>query len=411
MIPFTGFSPSADEHAEGVITWCEMMLPTIRGMKSAPSLIDSGYEALPATCKGSAYLVKLDKSTRIFAGTQTKIYEGVAKAWVDSGGTYTGSADTVWRFAQFGDVALATNGTEPVQKSIGTGAFSDLAGAPKAAYIETVAGFVMLGAYNDGTDTPDGIYWSGLYDYTAWTPDLATQAGFLRLLDTPGRVTALKRLGNAAVAYKEDSMYLLQYQSSPTLWSAQLISGEVGALSNEAVVNIGTAHLFVGKDNIWVYDGTRPQPIAEGLREWFFSDLNQTYRYKIQGTHDRHNALVYFYYPSGTATTDKCIVYNYKSNKWGKADRTIESCLEYISSGLTYDELETAYTTYEAIPDIAYGSPFWSASTPNMAVFDTSHKLQTLTGVSASSSITTGAIGDDMRFTLLKRVQPRFVNI
>ena len=33
-----------------------------------------------------------------------------------------------------------------------------------------------------------------------------------------------------------------------------------------------------------------------------------------------------------------------------------------------------------------------------------------LTGASLSSSITTGAIGDDVQITMLKRVQPRFIN-
>jgi hypothetical protein len=326
-----------------------------------------------------------------------------------SGGTYAGGTDTVWRFAQFGDVALATNAQDTLQHSVGSGAFSDLAGAPRASYIETVGGFVMLGAYNDGTDTPDGIYWSGIYDYTAWTPSIATQAGFIRLFDTAGAVTGLKRIGYDAVAYKEESMYLMQYQGAPNLWTSRLISGEIGALSNEAIVNIGTAHLFIGRDNIWMYDGTRPIPIAEGIREWFFQDLNQTYKYKIRGTHYRRNSLVYFYYPSTSSLLDKCIVYNYKAGKWGRANRTIEACLEYISSGLTYDDLEATYATYEDIPNVPYSSPFWSNATPNMAIFDTNHKIQMLTGISGKSSITTGAIGDDTQYTMLKRVQPRFI--
>lgn len=195
MIPFVGYFPDADEHTQGVITDVEMMLPSNRGYKGAPSLIPV-TDALAAQCRGAAYVVKLDNTSRTFAGTQTKLYELSSGSWTDisrtnppsTGDDYTGSSDSYWRFAQFGDVTLAVNGTDNFQYSNGSGDFNDLSGAPKAQYIETVGGFVMVGNYNDGSDTPDGIKWSAYLDYTDWTPDIATQAGDLRLLDTPGEL-------------------------------------------------------------------------------------------------------------------------------------------------------------------------------------------------------------------------------
>jgi hypothetical protein len=77
---------------------------------------------------------------------------------------------------------------------------------------------------------------------------------------------------------------------------------------------------------------------------------------------------------------------------------------------LTYAGLEAAYTTYDTIPSVSYGSPFWTTSTPNSAVFDSSHVLGTLNGASLTSSITTGAVGDDVQMTMVSRVQPRFLN-
>jgi hypothetical protein len=418
MIPFRGFTPNVDEHAEGVISDCEMMLPTIRGMKAAPSLTSAGYSALSAQCYGAAYVTKLDKTTRLFAATQNKLYEGSGGAWTEvsrsvapaSATTYTGVSDSVWRFAQYGDVSLATSGNDTVQKSVSSGQFTDLTGAPKANLIETVAGFVMLGGYNAGTDTPDGLFWSGLYDYTTWTPSVSTGCGNVRLLDTPGRITAIKRFGSMLVAYKDDSMYLGSYEPG-LLWTFQLVSSKAGAVSQECVVSTGVSHVFVGNDNIWTFDGaSRPVPIGEEIREWFFDDLSLSYRHRIQATYDRNNALVYIYYSSASATLDRCLVYNVKANKWGRANRTIEATLEYLSSGYTYAGMESSFSAYSDIPGVSYGSPFWTAGEPNMAIFDTSHTLQLLTGAGANSSITTGAIGDDAMLTLLKRVQPRFTN-
>ncbi len=408
-----GFLPDADDHTEGVITNCEMLLPSLKGMKGAPALVATPYAALASACRGAAYLALLTGSTRLFAGTQTKLYEGSGGTWTDvSAGTYTGSSESKWSFSQFGNVSIAVNGIDATQKSVSSGAFSALAGAPKAKFIETVAGFVMLAAYNDGTDTPDGWHCSGYEDYTAWTPSAATQCANGRLLDTPGAIRALKKLGDVAVIYKENSMYLGQYQGPPIIWSWSLISGEVGAVSNESVVNIGTAHFFIGINDIWVFDGTRPAPIGEGIREWFFGDLNSTYRYNIIGQHDKANALIYWYYPSKNSTTgalDSCIVFNYKSQKWGRANRSIEAVLDYSSGGFTYATLLAAYPTYADLPNVPYGSPFWTASNPVPAVFDTTHTVKTLDGVSASSSLTSSWFGQDLAYSMLYRVTPRFI--
>jgi hypothetical protein len=413
MIPFSGFFPDADDHSEGVITDCTMMLPSLRGYKGAPSVILE-TPALAAACRGATYVVKLDGTTRLFAGTQTKLYEYASSVWgdVSAVGDYTGSADSVWRFAQFGDVTIAVNLTDATQKSVSTGDFSALSGAPKALVIDTVGGFVMVGNYNTGSAVLDGVYWSAYLDYTDWTADIATQCGNLRLLDTPGAITALKRLGQYAVAYKENSLYLGVNNGPPTLWGFNLISGEIGTFSQESIVSVETAHFFIGPSDIYLFDGSRPQPIGDGIREWFYADLSIELAYKIRGVHDKQNSLIYWYYPSiaSTGNLDSCIVFNYKSRKWGRANRSVEVCLEYLTGATTYAGLETDYPTYDAFPDVSYGSPFWTATTPNMAVFDTTHTLGTLTGPSLTSSLTSGAIGDDMQLTMISRVQPRFVN-
>ena len=412
MIPFAGFMPDADDHAQGVIVDCEMLLPSMRGFKGAPALV-AQTNALSAACRGATYVIKLDNTNRLFAGTQTKLYELSGVSWTDVSrvGNYAGGADSAWRFAQFGDVTIAANATDATQKSVTSGAFSDLAGAPRAYVIDTVAGFVMVGNYNDGSAVADGVFWSAYLDYTDWTPDVATQCGNLRLLDTSGEVRALRKLGANVVAYKENSMYFGVNNGAPLLWGFNLISDSIGAISQEAVVSIETAHFFIGSNDIYMFDAARPISIGDGIREWFFGDLNSAYAYRIRGAHDRLNALIYWYYPSASSSTlDSCIVFNYKTRKWGRANRTIEACLEYISGNLTYAGFEATYGTYSGILALSYGSPFWTASSPIMAVFDGSHILNTLTGVSVSSSITTGAIGDDMQMTTLKRVQPRFIN-
>jgi len=414
MIPFVGFYPDADEHDAGVITDCEMMLPSMKGYRSAPSLTPESA-ALPAECVGATYVTKLDNTTRLFAGTQTDLYEYIGSAWASVGSGYLGSSDSVWRFSQFGNVTIAVNGSDPMQHSVDNVPFTDLAGAPSGQVVETVGGFVMTGnygAYGATEAAPDGVAWSAFQNYADWTPAVATQAGNQRLLDTPGEVRAIKRLGGYAVVYKKNSMYLGVNNGPPVLWGFTLISSEIGVPSQEALVSIETAHYFISETDIFMYDGSRPIPIGAGIREWFFDDLSPTYAYKIRGVYDKSRALIYWYYPSreSQGQLDSCIVYNHKTRKWGRANREIQCCLEYLTASLTYDDLEADYPTYDQMPMVSYNSPFWTDSSFNMAVFDVNGVLATLTGEDEDSSITTGAIGLDSEFALVSRVQPRFID-
>jgi hypothetical protein len=409
-----GFLPDVDDHTEGVITDCAMIEPTMRGFAGAPSLVTpSGVTALASGCRGASLNLQLDGTGRLFAGTATKLYESTS--WTDVtravGGNYTGSTDTRWSFAQFGNVALASNKSDEMQKSIGSGAFSNLAGAPRAKFIDTVAGFVMAINYNDGTDTPDGWYCSAFQDYSDWTPDIGTQCANGRLFDTPGELTGGKSLGGNMIAYKLDAIYVGQYVGAPFIWDWQLVSGEIGAVSQEAIIDIGNYHIFLGRNDIWQFDGTRPSSIAEGIHNWFFEEqLNPAYAYKTIGAHDKSKSLVYFYYVSKAASEiDSCIVYNYKSGKWTRANRSIQAALEYRVGGFTYAGFSSAYPTYADIPAISYGSPFWNATSPVVGVFNTSNQLQTLTGVSVTSSITGGWFGDDLASMTIQRVTPKFI--
>ena len=49
------FQPDLDDHLEGVITDCEMVEPTMKGMSGAPSLVTpAGASALPSACISTA---------------------------------------------------------------------------------------------------------------------------------------------------------------------------------------------------------------------------------------------------------------------------------------------------------------------------------------------------------------------
>lgn len=118
--------------------------------------------------------------------------------------------------------------------------------------------------------------------------------------------------GEYAIAYKQRSIYLGQYVGAPTVWNwLQVPGGDAGCVGKEAICDIGGAHFFVGDDNIWIFDGTRPIPVADGyVRQFFFDNSNPSYRYKTICVFDRQNNRVWVFYPSlSSQTPDSALVY------------------------------------------------------------------------------------------------------
>jgi hypothetical protein len=186
-------------------------------------------------------------------------------------------------------------------------------------------------------------------------------------------------------------------------------------MSQEVVVNIGTPenpkHLIMGEDDFYIYDGSRPIPIGENrIKQEVFGSLVQSRYYACTALHDKKNSLVYFYWPSSDSVIpDKCRVYNYKTNQWGVDDRQVEATTDFVSSAITYDGLGALYATYADFPLLSYDLAFVGSTQVSPAFFTTGHALKKLTGVSTSSSITTGDYGDDSQVTTLTRVRPHFI--
>jgi hypothetical protein len=414
IVQLLGYAPDADPTVLGVLTNAAGVVPSMKGLKAAPGTAAVDLATLSATCQGAAVLTKLDGTTRFIAGTGTTLEEAGASTWTDVSRSiaYTTAATQRWRFAQFGNVSLAANGADTMQASVTSGDFSCISGAPVAAIVETVGQFVF--GFNT-TTSAQGWQCAGIGAHTSWTPAIATQAASGTLTATPGSITAARRFGNHIVAFKKESMYLGVYVGPPTIWNFDQIPGSAGAMSQESVVSIGTPEnpklIFMGPDDFYLYDGAKPIPLGTNrVRLAVFNALLQSRYYACAAMHDRINSLVYFYYPvADSVRPDKCVVYNYRTDKWGVDDRQIEVPVEWISPGITYDSLGNEYATYADLPSLAYDSAFLNSSLPVPAIFDTSHTVKTLTGASTSSSLTTGDYGDDDKVTTFRRVRPRFL--
>jgi hypothetical protein len=427
MTPLIGFSPDLDPATPGIVTDCSSLVPTVRGMAAEKSPVVIS-EALPATCYGMASVLRQDGAIREFAGTNTNLYELSGTAWTNrskTGGYLNGDR---WRFTQFGNASLATDFYDPIQVSTGlTSNFDDLAKgsvtAPAAKIIETVAGFVMAFNTKDAGSSPvygtspDRWWCSALYDHTDWTPSVTTQCATGRFIDSPGPITAAKRLGDNIIVYKEKSMYIGSYQGPPIIWAWQQVSSEVGCLSADGIVNIGTAHIFFGTDNFWLFDGSRPVEIGAPIRMWWLANSAASQRSRMQAQYDRKNGLVRFYYvSSGSNSTalDGCLVYHVPTNRWGRANKSIQAAADVVSPGVLYNDFGSfggGSWTYDTLPDVLYDSDIFMSMSGLAGVVNDSKQLCSLSGTPGTSTFLTGDYGDDNQYSSLKRVRGHFLTL
>lgn len=413
IVKLLGLAPDADETIVGILTQCSGVVPSLRGMQGAPSPADTNMSSLGATCMGAALLTKLDSTNRLIAGTEQGLFEAGNSTWssVSRSATYTTAVTGRWRFAQQGNVSFAANGSDTLQASVSTGAFSCVSGAPVASIVETVGKFVFAISTSANAH---GVQWSALGDYTSWSASVATQAGSDVLTTTEGPITAGRRFGNTIIIYKKTSMYIGVNVGPPNVWQFEVFPGNAGALSQEVVVNIGTPenpkHIFMGPDDFYIYDGAKPIPIGNKVKKAVFGELFGSRYYAAQALHDQKNNRVYFYYPTNDSVIpNKCVVYNYRTNEWGSDDRQVEATTDYVSASVTYDGLGALYATYADFPVLGYDFAFAGSTSPRPAIFDSTHEIKTLTGPAGSSGFITGDYGDDAQFSTLTRIRPRFL--
>lgn len=415
MSPIIGFAPDADPTTVGVLTACANFIPFESGFKAAPSPVAVAVAALASACRGAVVATKLDGTRRIFAGTQARLYELAGTSWLDrsKAGGYTGSTESRWSFCQFGDTTIASNLVDPMQSSA-AGAFADVPTAPRAKIVVSASNnFVLAFNTNDPTFgvSPDRWWNCAQSNQTNWTP---AQGGPTtgRLVAVEGPIRAAQTLGDYVVAYKARGIFLGSFVGGDAQWQWTLVlGGDAGAVGQDAVCDIGGAHFFVSEDDFWLFDGTRPVSIGEGVvRRWFIDNSNPVFRFMTQCTFDKQNGLVRVNFPSktSTGTLDRTLIYHVKRQRWGVANSVVQAPLNYITPGVTIDGMDAIAATIDTLPNVPVDSQFWTGGGQVPAYFNSGNQLVSLSGVAGASSFTTGDLGDDDMVTMIDRFRVRF---
>ena len=391
MIKLSGFAPDLDPTTPGILQSVTNMLPTKRGMVGAPTPENTIW-ILDGASRGITEIETLSAGTKKYLAYDNNLFE-LTGAGLSLVATGTGLSTGRTLFTSFGNAVLVCNGTDGIRILASTGGNFNIAltGAPKAAIIESVGLFVLAFNWYDGTDTHADGWWScALGDYTDWTPNITTQAANGRFLDSAGAVTAARRINDGIIAYKKRSMYYGQYVGGDIIWQWSQVATNIGCVGQDAVVNAGGMHYFVGADDLYSYDGSQPRSIGQVIKRWFFADADPDHLHRVIAVHDRNDDHVYFWYSSNTVAGgasdgwyDTAIVYNMLTGTWGRV------------TGL-YQDIMTHQSGTDTLSVVAVDSPYY--------------RVKTLSGACGAASMQTFDIGDDDQYSRLSKVRLRFID-
>lgn len=400
IIPFGEYAPDLPDLGNQGATVANNVIPYLNGYKSLPSTV--GYStALDAYCRGAASFVDKDGTVSSYAGDAAKLYRLVSATMTDSsrGAGYTLTSEAYWEFTKWGNKCIATNFDDEIQViTLGGSAFADLGGTPpQARHINTIGSFVVVGNTYDASDgnVPYRVRWSGFENEATWAVSATTQADYQDLYGNGGWVQNISNLQGRGLIFQEQAIWIMSYIGSPIVFQFDLVSDGIGALCPRSVAISGNRAYFIANDGFYAYSGGSVEPIgANKVNRTFINDLNTDYAHRVTAARIPGHPVIIWSYPgasSADGTPNKCVLYNYVSNKWATADLSNE--LIYISKsiGVTLDGLDAlGYTDMDSATMPSLDSREWMGGSENLAIFDTSHKQALFTGTAMSGSIETG---------------------
>ena len=253
---------------------------------------------------------------------------------------YVGTADDPWSAVTLNDEFIFTNYVNVIQKYDGS-TVTDLGGTPPRARAITAFRnrLVVASIMEDGEARPYRVRWSSVGTTETW--DGGT-SGYVDLLDTPDWCVALALLKDTCFAYKDTSIWELQYIGGQTVFSPIMRSSVNGTISPNSIQTIKDMHYFSSSDAIYTFDGFNlamqdtklfPLMYKTGSRE-----KSLTYPKRVCSMYFEEIGEYWLAFPSTRVTTRPDILLKRdKEGGWVKNSAFYSTCmgLHYTPSTVT----------------------------------------------------------------------------
>jgi hypothetical protein len=254
------------------------------------------------------------------------------------------------------------------------GGASDVPVVQRFVFVSDVSRFVFAFGCNEigsAVQNPMLIRWSDQESAADWTPSPTGQAGSIQLSDGSELITCLQTR-QEIVVWTDSALYSIQYVGVPAVWSTQLLASNISIYSQNAKAVASGVVYWMGVDKFYKYDG-RTQTLRCDLREYIFSDINQSQNQQVfAGTNEGFNEVWWYYCSAGSTVINRYVVYNYAEDIWyyGTMGRTA-----WLDSGLRDYPLAATYSNNlvnheQGVDDNETGTPLPIAASIGSSEFD-----------------------------------------
>ena len=267
-----------------------------------------------------------------------------------------GSTGTTCNLAlTYGGAAINTSGSQSGTQTFSPrgivvnqlGGASDVPLIQNFIFVSDASRFVFAFGTNDYGSTvqnPMLIRWSDQESVTQWSPAATNQAGSVQLSHGSEIITCVQTR-QEIVVFTDSSIYSLQYQGPPVVWSSQLLGDNISIIGQNAAIVASGRVYFMGVDKFYVYDG-RLNTLRCDLRQYIYGDINLEQNQQVfAGTNEGFNEIWWFYCSAGSTVINKYVTFNYVENNgegvwaYGELGRTA-----WLDSGLRDYPLAATYS-------------------------------------------------------------------
>lgn len=410
MIPFGEYMPDQSTFENPGTAYVNNVVPRAKDYGPVSNLVAQS-DAMTARCQGVISVRDNSGGSWAFAGTQTKLYRmGGALTWANvsqSATTYATPSTGYWEFAKFGNLVLATNSVDAIQKfNVNSSTvFADLGGSPPVAkHIAAVRDFVVLG---DVSGDASLVRWSAFNNAESWT--IGTSQADSQDTPTGGRIQRIIG-GEIGYVFKEFAIYRMNYEGAPIIFRFDEVEPNRGLLAPGGIARVGKAIFYMSNEGFYMLDAVSGMstPIgAEKVDRTVYGDMNQQFLDRISCAVDPVNRLVKWLYPSSQSndgTPDSIITYNYATQRWAREDATADLICSVLSPGYTLEGLDSV----DDLDSLQYSldSNAWNSSSWVMSGFTSTFKLGYFSGSYKEATLDSAEFSMGMRRSIITNVMP-----
>lgn len=363
--------------------------PIARGFRPLGQFSPVGNGTLAADCLGATSARSNGGATFTVAGTAGNLYRYSITGWTSIGSGYTAGASVGWRFDQWGNWIIATNGSNAIQKIDmgGAGTAAALGGSPPTAELVCVVrDFLVLGRVAADAQV---VRWSAINNAESWA--LGVNQASSQQMPTGGEITGITG-GEFGIVLQERRVSRMSYVGPSLIFQFDELSNSIGCMARGSVARVGPLTFFLSYQGFAMCDGTAVRLIGdEKVNRTALSEVNRSFLSGMSACVDPRNSLVVWAMPNG-ATSTRLYIYNYALDRWSTTVQTCQRMFVALSEGVTLEQLSALYPVLETVP-ASLDDDQWKGGAPLLMLIDGSRMLGGFGGSPRAATFTTGDLG------------------